>query len=1007
MIVLRSVPVGYRVERFSPKAATIAVWYVGIVGSGATVQPQQSWRTQVVSLVWEARCLEGQLVRKLAGTDASPLDRRDRLRPGRPLRRDPALRGVRACRTVSATGSLRPLADRAIAALCCSAPPLLVGAAIAAARAPSVPAASRTRATCPSSGTSATPSRARSKAAAEAGEFVMRGVTAWVTNAAVWVAGKVGELIENTSSPDLRAGWFEGQYQAMLAIAGALALLMLMLAVIQSVIRQDIWMLIRAAFGYLPMAFIFAGVAIAATGLLVAITDDMSAAVVASLGTEQSDNLLQAVGDAYKNALDEDSGIPLFGVFLGAIILALGAFVLWLEMIIRDAAIYICVFFLPLTFVAMVWPATSRWARRLVELLIAIILAKFVIVSILTLATAAIANTGVAESDSTTFEQMLAGSAILVLAAWSPFALLRMIPMMELAAASVVHQRSAVQSAAGSAGMHSPAVYMRRPWTGIRGGRRPAAAAGDRQRSTSAALACRAPRRRTTRRRGTSTQAAAPTQVGGVVSAPGRAPTASPGRSSAPSTAEPRTQTGQPDPSRPTTPGVASGPRPPESLPRRDRGRLNRRSTDARLPNRRLIDARRRSRRLTGVHRSTEVKRERRRVSALPLRPARAAGADRFATAGPGDRDRRQPHAGGVLMRVLSSGAGVVAALALALVAAAFCFWPVGGRSAEAWLPVIARHATATALGRHVRRSPAPNAGARLAADGRPEPIASLPEVGRDLELLAAPFHGEPVGVLKDRRARSYTAVLAVRVTSFGLLDRAEQESRQAGWGGVLAGLAREGSPVSRIQWVERTVPADGDEIGRYLGEAWDARRRSARLARHAVVPRADIERRPAVTKDHELFVSACRSTPSAHGGRSSARAAEKGPDAGACAVLLRELEALAERLAAADVRVVGALRPGHARDRDPRRVRPLVAAGPRAARGRRPRPRRHRRGRRMAARDGRRRGTRTGRTAPFTRPTGSRAGRVSTSAPPSSHRSSCTRRWCGRSRSRSSRSRR
>ena len=33
--------------------------------------------------------------------------------------------------------------------------------------------------------------------------------------------------------------------------------------------------------------------------------------------------------------------------------------------------------------------------------------------------------------------------------------------------------------------------------------------------------------------------------------------------------------------------------------------------------------------------------------------------------------------------------------------------------------------------------------------------------------------------------------------------------------------------------------------------------------------------------------------------------------DAGACAVLLRELEALAERLTAADVRVVGALRPG------------------------------------------------------------------------------------------------
>src|SRR4051812_21997345 len=128
----------------------------------------------------------------------------------------------------------------------------------------------------------------------------MRGVTVWVTDAAVWVTGKVGALVEGTTTPDLTASWFEGQYGAMIAVAGALALLMLMLAVIQSVIRQDVGMLIRAAFGYLPMAFILAGVAIAATGLLVAITDDLSRVVVSGLGTKQSNNLLQAVGDAYK-----------------------------------------------------------------------------------------------------------------------------------------------------------------------------------------------------------------------------------------------------------------------------------------------------------------------------------------------------------------------------------------------------------------------------------------------------------------------------------------------------------------------------------------------------------------------------------------------------------------------------------------------------------------------------------------------------------------------------------
>src|SRR4051812_36189631 len=302
---------------------------------------------------------------------------------------------------------------------------------------------------------------AAGQVAADAGKDVMRGVTEWVTDAAVWVTGKGGEIVEHTTTPDLTAGWFEGQYGTMLGVAGALAVLMLMLAVIQAVMRQDVWMLIRAAFGYLPMAFVLAGVAIAAAGLLVAITDDISGTVVSSLGGGQTDNLLQSVGDAYKNALDQSSGIPLFGVFLGAIILAIGAFVLWLEMIIRDAAIYICVFFLPLTFVAMIWPAASRWARRLVELLVAIVLAKFVVVAILGLATAAITNTSALGGDGNTFERMIAGTALLVLAAWSPFALLRLIPMMEVAAATVASQRSSIGAAAGSAGVHSPASYMR------------------------------------------------------------------------------------------------------------------------------------------------------------------------------------------------------------------------------------------------------------------------------------------------------------------------------------------------------------------------------------------------------------------------------------------------------------------------------------------------------------------------------------------------------------------
>lgn len=53
IVILRTTPVGYRVSHFDRDRATVDVWNVGIVGSGATVDPQQSWRTQTVSLVWE------------------------------------------------------------------------------------------------------------------------------------------------------------------------------------------------------------------------------------------------------------------------------------------------------------------------------------------------------------------------------------------------------------------------------------------------------------------------------------------------------------------------------------------------------------------------------------------------------------------------------------------------------------------------------------------------------------------------------------------------------------------------------------------------------------------------------------------------------------------------------------------------------------------------------------------------------------------------------------------
>ena len=97
----------------------------------------------------------------------------------------------------------------------------------------------------------------------------------------------------------------------------------------------------------------------------------------------------------------------------------------------------------------------------------------------------------------------------------------------------------------------------------------------------------------------------------------------------------------------------------------------------------------------------------------------------------------------------------------------------------------------------------------------------------------------------------------------------------------------------------DRSLPRRG--VGTRLG--------AGRLAADAVLPRTHEHR----TRDHDrsraLRLSPDRCEARLAADQTSRRQAR--PDAGACGVLLRELEALSERLAAADVQVVGALRPG------------------------------------------------------------------------------------------------
>ena len=47
--------------------------------------------------------------------------------------------------------------------------------------------------------------------------------------------------------------------------------------------------------------------------------------------------------------------------------------------------------------------------------------------------------------------------------------------------------------------------------------------------------------------------------------------------------------------------------------------------------------------------------------------------------------------------------------------------------------------------------------------------------------------------------------------------DGAEQERALDAWGAVLASCARDGSPIRRLQWIEQTLPGQGDELAAHF----------------------------------------------------------------------------------------------------------------------------------------------------------------------------------------------
>ena len=267
----------------------------------------------------------------------------------------------------------------------------------------------------------------------------LAAMVAWVVAGAQFSISETMKVLGQTTKPQLGTTWFSSAYWRIAGIAALLTLPFLFAAAVQALLRSDLALLTRATFGYLPLAMLAVGIAAPVTMLLLAATDQLCGVVSSAAGAVGPRFDLAHVGGVIV------AGAAPFLRFLVGVVTTACAIVLWLELAVREAAVYVIVLMLPLAFAALVWPSRRLWAVRSVELLVALILSKLAIVAVLELGGAALDQLG--HHGLGGVMAGLSGTALLLIAGLSPWAVLRLVPMAELASGAVDSLRA---SAAGN-----------------------------------------------------------------------------------------------------------------------------------------------------------------------------------------------------------------------------------------------------------------------------------------------------------------------------------------------------------------------------------------------------------------------------------------------------------------------------------------------------------------------------------------------------------------------------
>ncbi|UQX02185.1 hypothetical protein [Streptomyces sp. RerS4] len=270
-------------------------------------------------------------------------------------------------------------------------------------------------------------------------------------DAAAWIVGKLSEAVKSTANVDFTNPAFLQQYAVVFAASTILTLVLWLLAVAKRAIRGvPLSTALSEAIGFLWLTVLASAFTPLILYTVVSATDGVTQVIASATGS-QTDVFFGSFSEALKKGEDIGGG-PIMLIVV-ALVTVLAAGVLWLELVIRAALLYVGALLGTVVYAGLVdrnmWGHVRRWAG----IMIAVILVKPVIVIVLGLAGALSGDKG-----PDAFSAVVSGLAIILLAIFASAAIYRFVPGFGDEIASARSNRSkATDGAQAAAVISSPA----------------------------------------------------------------------------------------------------------------------------------------------------------------------------------------------------------------------------------------------------------------------------------------------------------------------------------------------------------------------------------------------------------------------------------------------------------------------------------------------------------------------------------------------------------------------